>query len=204
MEELLKQAMVQAAVQATCQGEGEPAPVSRLSVITSIHRKEVKRLLEPTAPAQLAASVTPAAELFTRWLTSRDWQSPDGKPLALPRRPSPYDSPNFEMLARNPSQSLSSRHAYSWAPCCTPWPPSSSSSKPRIRLTRVPLISGSGSVCIATLHPHPASPQRSLQAKMTKRLVTPLFPFASMDAAPSPMRRRALTSLGGLAVMASG
>ena len=39
---------------------------------------------------------------------------------------------------------------------------------------------------------------------MTKRLVTPLFPFASIDAAPSPMRRRALTSLGGLAVMASG
>jgi hypothetical protein len=101
MEELLKQAMVQAAVQATRQGEGEPAPVSRLSVITGIHRKEVKRLLEPTAPAQLAASVTPAAELFTRWLTSRDWQGPDGKPLALPRRPSPDDSPNFEMLARS-------------------------------------------------------------------------------------------------------
>ena len=89
MEELLKQAMVQAAVQATRQGQGEPAPVSRLSVITGIHRKEVKRLLEPTAPAQLAASVTPAAELFTRWLTSRAWQGPDGQPLALPRRPPP-------------------------------------------------------------------------------------------------------------------
>jgi hypothetical protein len=101
MEELLKQAMVQAAVQATRQGQGEPAPVSRLSVITGIHRKEVKRLLEPTEPAQLAASVTPAAELFTRWLTSRDWQGADGKPFALPRRPPPDDAPSFELLARS-------------------------------------------------------------------------------------------------------
>ncbi len=39
---------------------------------------------------------------------------------------------------------------------------------------------------------------------MTKRLVTPPFHIASAYVAPSPMRRRALTSLGGLAVMASG
>jgi hypothetical protein len=101
MEELLKQAMVQAAVAATQQGQGDAAPVSRLSVITGIHRKEVKRLLEPTAPAQLAASVTPAAELFTRWLTAKDWQDAQGKPLALPRRPTPDDAPSFELLARS-------------------------------------------------------------------------------------------------------
>jgi len=47
------------------------------------------------------ASVTPAAELFTRWLTSRDWQGPDGQPLALPRRPPPDDAPSFELLARS-------------------------------------------------------------------------------------------------------
>lgn len=39
---------------------------------------------------------------------------------------------------------------------------------------------------------------------MTKRLVTPPFPIATADGATSPMRRRALASLGGLAVMASG
>lgn len=101
MEELLKQAMVAAAVQATRQGDGDPAPVSRLSVITGIHRKEVKRLLEPTEPAQLAESVTPAAELFTRWLTSADWRTPEGKPMTLPRRPPPDGSASFEQLARS-------------------------------------------------------------------------------------------------------
>jgi len=101
MEELLKQAMVEAAVDATRQGQDESAPVSRLSVITGIHRKEVKRLLEPTAPAQLATTVTPAAELFTRWLTSPDWRSADGRPLVLPRRPLPSSGPHFEQLARS-------------------------------------------------------------------------------------------------------
>jgi hypothetical protein len=101
LEELLKRAMVEAALRAT-EGDarrGVP-PVSRLSVVTGIHRKEVKRLAEATDLDAVRAESTPAAEVFTRWITDPAWRGADGAPRVLPRRPGPDGAPGFEQLAR--------------------------------------------------------------------------------------------------------
>lgn len=102
LEELVKRAMVEAAIQATA-GEGgrDAAPVSRLSVITGIHRKEVKRLAEARGLDAVRAESTPAAQLFTRWMTDAQWRGADGRPRALPRRGAPGAPPGFEELARS-------------------------------------------------------------------------------------------------------
>jgi hypothetical protein len=101
LEELTKRAMVEAAIRATA-GEGPgggQAPVSRLSVITGIHRKEVKRLAEASDLSSVHASQTPTTELFTRWVTDPAWRDADGRARELPRR-SGEDAPSFEKLAR--------------------------------------------------------------------------------------------------------
>jgi hypothetical protein len=101
MEELLKRAMVEAAVQATRDASGSAAPVSRLSVVAGIHRKEVKRLLELSDPHLLAAEATPAAVLFTRWVSDPAWRDGHGRPGPLPRRAAEPSTPSFEQLARS-------------------------------------------------------------------------------------------------------
>ena len=99
LEELVKRAMVEAVMAATAARPGAPAvPISRLSAMTGIHRKEVKRLAEATDLAAVRAEQTPASELFTRWVTDRAWQDAEGRPLVLPRRASD-DRPSFERLS---------------------------------------------------------------------------------------------------------
>lgn len=102
LEELLKRAMVDAAIGATA-GEGgrDAAPVSRLSVITGIHRKEVKRLAERPGIDAVRAESTPAAQLFTRWMTDAAWHGADGRPRPLGRRAATDGTPGFEELARS-------------------------------------------------------------------------------------------------------
>jgi hypothetical protein len=75
--------------------------VSRLSVITGIHRKEVKRLAKAPDLGAVRAESTPAAQLFTRWMTDANWRGPDGRPRVLPRRGTAGDPPGFEELARS-------------------------------------------------------------------------------------------------------
>jgi hypothetical protein len=100
LEELLKRAMVEAALRATAGDLRRAAPpVSRLSVVTGIHRKEVKRLTEHPGIEAVQPEPAPAAELFTRWMTDPVWHGPDG-PRALPRRPPSDGTPCFEQLAR--------------------------------------------------------------------------------------------------------
>jgi hypothetical protein len=101
LEELLKRAMVEAALRATA-GDGRRAsvPVSRLSVVTGIHRKEVKRLSGDTGLDAVRAEPTPAAELFTRWVTDAAWCDAGGRPRVLARRPPADGGPSFEQLAR--------------------------------------------------------------------------------------------------------
>jgi hypothetical protein len=102
LEELTKRAMVDAALQAVRDevGSGSP-PISRLSVISGIHRKEVKRLVEMPDLSALRSERTPASELFVRWANMPEWLDEDGSPRALPRRPQEPGIPSFETLARS-------------------------------------------------------------------------------------------------------
>ncbi|MFN7644423.1 MAG: DUF6502 family protein [Burkholderiales bacterium] len=102
LEELTKQAMVEAALQAVRDEVGTgAAPISRLSVISGIHRKEVKRLVETPDLSAVRSEQTPASELHTRWATMPEWMDADGSPRALPRRPQDSGIPSFETLARS-------------------------------------------------------------------------------------------------------
>jgi hypothetical protein len=95
VEELLKQAFVQAAGDAH---PGLPAhrKVSRISTVTGINRREVTRLtqVDTTAPPRGRSLVN---EVFAHWLTSRRYRQRGGEPRDLPRQ---GPAPSFESLAQ--------------------------------------------------------------------------------------------------------
>lgn len=102
VEELTKRAMVEAAMQAVQDQVGAgSAPISRLSVISGIHRKEVKRLIETPDLSAIRTEQTPATEVFATWATGPDWLDADGRPRVLPRRADEDGAPSFESLARS-------------------------------------------------------------------------------------------------------
>ena len=102
LEELTKRAMVEAAMQAVRDEVGSgSAPVSRLSVISGIHRKEVKRLVETPDLSAVRSEQTPATEVFATWATVPQWLDDEGRPRPLPRRQTEGGEPSFEALARS-------------------------------------------------------------------------------------------------------
>jgi hypothetical protein len=75
---------------------------SRVSLVTGVHRKEIKRLraLPPDTP-QIPEVVTLASQIVARWLGSPAYTGADGKPLILPRLPQPGETgPTFEALVQ--------------------------------------------------------------------------------------------------------
>ncbi|HPU51692.1 MAG TPA: DUF6502 family protein [Burkholderiaceae bacterium] len=106
--ELIKRLMVDGARERVPGAGGERA-VSRVSVATGIHRKEVKRLLEsPGAEAPLAGRSL-AAEAFTRWMTDARFQDGQGRPAQLPRYAGGAEPESFETLARSVSRDVHPR-----------------------------------------------------------------------------------------------
>ncbi len=71
---------------------------SRLSLMTGVHRKEIRRLREqaPDAPA-VPAVVTLGSQLVARWLGLPAFTDAEGRPLPLPRT-APPGEPSFEAL----------------------------------------------------------------------------------------------------------
>jgi hypothetical protein len=101
LEELLKRTMVEAAMVAVGDGSASSPAVSRLSVISGIHRKEVKRLVEATDLTDVCSEQTPATELYARWVSEPTWLDAEGQPRALPRRLADDGAVSFESLARS-------------------------------------------------------------------------------------------------------
>lgn len=86
---------------------------SAISVLTGIHRKEVRTFMEahheptglPPSPPRLAP--TPAATLFTQWITDPAYRMPAGEVRReLPRH---GPAPSFEALAREASRDVHPR-----------------------------------------------------------------------------------------------
>jgi hypothetical protein len=109
MEELLKKAMILAAQDATASSGGNGGSTSQLSVITGLHRQEIKRLQEQTRPASARTEQTRVCELFIRWTTDPKWLDEQGRPLILPRRLERDDQPCFEKLARSVTKDVHPR-----------------------------------------------------------------------------------------------
>ena len=83
---------------------------SRISLITGVHRKDVKRLRSET-PETTATPSTPSigAQLMGLWLGSSDYLDDEGSPLALPRSKPQDGAVSFEGLVESVSKDLRPR-----------------------------------------------------------------------------------------------
>jgi hypothetical protein len=92
----LKLALVRAAVATDAAQARKGLSDSRVSLMTGVHRKDLRRLRE-AGPAALGQGRSVASEVFTRWLSDPRWRTARGKPRVLPRQDED-GAPSFESL----------------------------------------------------------------------------------------------------------
>jgi hypothetical protein len=98
--ELLRRAFVDVAVRDLLSDPRSHSD-SRISLLTGIHRKDVRRLRQLTAGEQaLPAAVTLGSQIIARWAGMERYNDSEGKPLLLPRVAS-AEEPSFEELVRS-------------------------------------------------------------------------------------------------------
>ena len=105
VEELLRQAFVQAAARAH---PGLPAhrKVSRISTTTGINRREVTRIVQQDQTRDAVARPRSlASEVFAHWRTQAPYRGPDGQPVVLPR----HGALSFESLAQSVTRDVHPR-----------------------------------------------------------------------------------------------
>lgn len=75
---------------------------SRISLITGVHRKEIRRLrLLPPDADPIPPAVTVGSQVIARWLAVPDYIGADGKPLPLPRTAPAGSGPSFDALVES-------------------------------------------------------------------------------------------------------
>jgi len=75
---------------------------SRITLLTGIHRKDVKRLRsQPHLPLRPPRAVTLASQLIARWTTLPEYLDAHGAPQPLPRLPADDGTHSFESLVRS-------------------------------------------------------------------------------------------------------
>jgi len=107
--ELLKQVLVDV-VDKDLPVEGKRTTDSRVSVLTGVHRKDVKRLRETENElSDVPKKVSLGARVVNTWLTESRWLDQEGNPLALPRYSDDPGKPSFEQLADGVSNDVRAR-----------------------------------------------------------------------------------------------
>ena len=86
-----------------------PQTISRLTLLTGIHRKDVKRLQgesenEPTPP-----SISLGAQLVLRWTAEPQYADAEGRPKPLPRLAADGETESFESLVASVTQDIRPR-----------------------------------------------------------------------------------------------
>lgn len=85
---------------------------SRVSLLTGVHRKEVRRLRGAGAPISATpAAVSRASRIIARWLAAPEFTDAEGRPLALARATdqAPAGEPSFESLVTSVTQDVRPR-----------------------------------------------------------------------------------------------
>jgi hypothetical protein len=83
---------------------------SRISLLTGVHRKDVKRLLrDQPVDLQMPPGVSLGSQLAARWLTAGEYLDGKGQPLPLPRLASDGGDKSFEALVASVSKDIRSR-----------------------------------------------------------------------------------------------
>jgi Family of unknown function (DUF6502) len=109
LAELLKQIYVDVAVREFALDEAAPTD-SRVSLLTGVHRKDVKRLRgAPAADEAMPETVALGAQLAAAWTTRRALRDRDGRPRPLPRLASQGGARSFEGLVASISKDIRAR-----------------------------------------------------------------------------------------------
>jgi hypothetical protein len=96
-----------AAAERELQAEGKRITDSALSLLSGVHRKDVRTLTadEPPPPR----TITIASQVTTAWTTQPEYLDPQGHPLPLPMRAADPNAPSFERLAQSISKDFHAR-----------------------------------------------------------------------------------------------
>src|SRR6202012_2496471 len=75
---------------------------SRISLLTGVHRKEIRRWRSETRePEDVPPVITRTGQIIARWLPDERYVDSEGQPRALPRLPRPEGGPSFESLVQS-------------------------------------------------------------------------------------------------------
>lgn len=110
LAELLKQIYVEEAVRHFSL-DGEPPSDSRVSLLTGVHRKDVKRLrrLRTEEGEAMPEMVALGAQLAAAWTARKDLRDSRGRPGPLPRLASQGGARSFEGLVASISKDIRAR-----------------------------------------------------------------------------------------------
>jgi len=91
--------------------DGKRPTDSRVSLLTGVHRKDVRRLREaaPAAAGAVPETVALGAQLVAAWTTRREFLDAKGKPRALSRLASQGGGRSFESLVESVSKDIRPR-----------------------------------------------------------------------------------------------
>ena len=90
--------------------DGTKPTDSRLTVLTGVHRKDIRRLLrEPAPEPEIPAGLTLGTQIIARWLSDRTYIDDDGQPRVLPRTPSQGGDHSFAALVELVSKNVRPR-----------------------------------------------------------------------------------------------
>jgi uncharacterized protein DUF6502 len=108
--ELLKQVYVEVAERDFGLGGKRPTD-SRVSLLSGVHRKDVRRLRDaaPAGDEAVPESVALGAQLVSAWTTRREYLDSKGKPRPLPRLASQGGTRSFESLVSGISKDIRPR-----------------------------------------------------------------------------------------------
>ncbi len=109
LSDLLKSIYVETAASEFTVG-GKLATDSRLTLLTGVHRKDVRRLRrEAPADAEPTQAMTLGTQIVARWLGDPAYHDRSGAPRALPRTPSKGGTESFAALAEKVSKNVRPR-----------------------------------------------------------------------------------------------
>ena len=98
ISEMLKTALVSVA-ESEFTMEGKSQTDSRISLLTGVHRKDVKRLLSGNQNESLSRQHGLISKLIKVWHETPELVGKDGEPKPIPRHPQPGQSTSFSELA---------------------------------------------------------------------------------------------------------
>jgi hypothetical protein len=90
--------------------DGKRPTDSRLTLLTGVHRKDIRRLLrEPEPEPETPAGLTLGTQIVARWLGHHSYSDDAGEPRALPRTPSQGGDQSFAALVESVSTNVRPR-----------------------------------------------------------------------------------------------